>query len=79
MAERSAAESLGRIHELESALLASMRAIHRDGGCGNDGGHTAQCTALFEKLGWGSYEEFKTAMEAMGPSSVTARVFRPQC
>jgi len=77
MAERSAAECLGRIHELESALLASMRAIHRDGGCGDDGGHTAECTALFEKLGWGSYEEFKAAMEAMGMSGVTGRIFRP--
>jgi hypothetical protein len=54
-----------------------MRAIHRDGGCGDDGGHTAECTALFEKLGWGSYEEFRAAMEAMGMSGVTGRIFRP--
>ena len=77
MAERSAVESLGRIHELESALLASMRAIHRDGGCGDDGRHTAECTSLFEKLGWGGYEEFKAAMEAAGLSGMTGRVFRP--
>jgi hypothetical protein len=54
-----------------------MRAIHRDGGCGNDGRHTAECTSLFEKLGWGSYEEFKAAMEAADLSGVTSRVFRP--
>jgi hypothetical protein len=54
-----------------------MRAIHCDGGCGDDGGHTVECTELFEKLGWGSYEEFKAAMESMGLPGVTGRIFRP--
>jgi hypothetical protein len=64
MAERSRAERLGQIRELESALLASMNEAHRFGICDADGRHTAECTAFFETLGWGSYEEFKAALEA---------------
>jgi hypothetical protein len=73
MVERNVAACLARIRELECALLASTSEVHRDGGCGKDGTHKAECTALFEKLGWGSYEQFKAAMEALGPSRIAGR------
>jgi hypothetical protein len=68
MAERSSAERLGQIRELESALLASMSEAHLYGVCGAGGRHTAECRVFFETLGWGSYEEFKAAMGADGSS-----------
>ena len=64
MAERSAAERLGQIRELESALLASISEAHPYGVCGAGGSHTAECTVFFETLGSASYEEFKAAMGA---------------
>ena len=64
MAERSAAERLGQIRELESALLASISEAHPYGVCGAGGSHTAECTVFFETLGWGSHEELKAAMGA---------------
>ena len=73
MAKRSAAERLGKIRELESALLASMSEAHRYGICDADGRHTAECTAFFQTLGWGSYEEFQAASEAGGLSRVAGR------
>ena len=73
MAKRSAAECLGQIRELESALLASMSEAHRFGVCDADGTHTAECTAFFETLGWGSYEDFKAAMEALALSRIVVR------
>jgi hypothetical protein len=73
MAKRSAAERLGEIRELESALVASVSEAHRYGVCGAGGRHTAECTAFFETFGWGSYEEFKSAVEAGRLSGVAGR------
>jgi hypothetical protein len=73
MAERSAAERLGQIRELEISLLVSMSEAHRYGVCDADGRHTAECIAFFEILGWGSYEEFQAAVEAGALSRVAGR------
>jgi hypothetical protein len=70
MAERRAAERLGQIRKLESALLASMSELHRYGVCGADARHAAECTAFFQTFGWDSYEEFQADVEAGGSSRV---------
>jgi len=77
MAKRSAAECLSQIRELETALLASMSEAHRYGVCDADGRHIAECTAFFETLGWGSYEEFKAAMEALALPRIVVRTYKP--
>lgn len=66
MGERSPSERLGRIRALEREVMTSMAERHRDGGCAGDGTHTPECVAVFEKLGWGSYEQCRAAWEAEG-------------
>ena len=56
---------LDRIRQLERALLLFMTAAHSEGFCGADGVHRAECTALFEELGWDSYEQYVSTMSSM--------------
>jgi hypothetical protein len=51
-----------RIRQLERALLLFAMTAHSDGVCGANGMHRAECAALFEELGWDSYEQYVSAM-----------------
>jgi hypothetical protein len=51
-----------------------MSEAHRYGVCGAGGRHTAECTAFFQIFGWGSYEEFKVAVETGDCSRETGRM-----
>ena len=53
---------LDRIRHLERALLLFTMAAHSEGICGANGMHRAECSALFEELGWDTYEQYVSAM-----------------
>ena len=53
---------LDRIRQLERALLRFVMAAHSEGVCGVNGFHRAECAALFDELGWDSYEQYVSAM-----------------
>jgi hypothetical protein len=55
---------LQKVKELERALLGYVKAMHGDGHCGGNGRHRAECSALFNELGWDSFEEYIAAMES---------------
>ena len=55
------------VQELERGLLTYVKAMHQDGRCGTNGRHRSVCVALFEQLGWDSYEQYVAAMESRSP------------
>jgi len=63
MRENAASVYVARLRELERALLAFVVWIHRTTDCGVGGVHVPECDALFDQLGWESYEQYAVAME----------------
>ena len=66
MLERNAPSAdyyLKRVEALERALLTYVKTRHVDGHCDGNGRHRAECSALFNELGWDSFEQYIAAME----------------
>lgn len=51
-----------RANSMEKAAFLLLMKMHQEAGCGNDGDHWAECDALVEACGYGSWEGWKMAV-----------------
>ena len=72
---QSADHHLQCIQELERGLLAYVKVMHEIGACGAQG-HRTECKALFQKLGWDSFEQYLSAMECFRQGGICQRELR---